>query len=267
MTDSPLKDKKDKKKSDDDTNYLKTIISGFMYGIIDFLLTPQLYDFNNSKTLIILLDKLKSYFDSGFDEKNLILINRHFYLKFLGLAVGLSNFFDASEVSTSDKKIVKELYFMILEKFFQKKLEKGGNILNIKIIFRFINDNLDTNYKINLVFFELIEKLIGDNPDEYFSDDKNNEQIKILLNFVEKFSALRAQSTIYGTRFFYNETDIKSKVVVSCSIGRLKLRATAFGFSERNIRWGTSVSSCCSTHAYTTRWLVSASCGTIWISI
>ena len=213
MTDSPLKDKKDKKKSDDDTNYLKKIISGFMYGIIDFLLTPQLYDFNNSKTLIILLDKLKSYFHSGFDEKNLILINRHFYLKFLGLAVGLSNFFDASEVSTSDKKIVKEYYFMILEKFFQKKLEKGGNILNIKIIFRFINDNLDTNYKINLVFFELIEKLIGDNPDEYFSDDKNNEQIKILLNFVEKFSISENNNLYESIKIKNNRKNFLNKMM------------------------------------------------------
>ena len=128
----------------------------------------------------------------------------------MGLSLGLTKFFYSDEGGTDtpffqeEKNIVRDYYFRILENFFEKNSEKGGNINNLKIIFRFIDKNLEANNKINMLLFEFIERIIGDNPDDYFCDDKDNEQINILFNFVKKFTNSGSNITKYENNTIKN---------------------------------------------------------------
>lgn len=58
----------------------------------------------------------------------------------------------------------------------------------LKDFFNFINDNVSDNYQIGLEYYNLIEELIGNNPDLYFSDESDESQIENLLKYAIKYS-------------------------------------------------------------------------------
>ena len=176
---------------------LREINYCFLNGFIDFLLTPKLYDFSDSKLLMILFDKLKSYFYFQEDEEISIIINPHFYDKLLGFSTLLINYIDENDnsenkndkndIKINNKHYVINSYFSLIKLFFEKNKSKNDNFINLKNIFNFIQKNFDINYKSCLLFFNFINELIGDNPDYYFSDETDNEQINMLLTYIDKF--------------------------------------------------------------------------------
>ena len=196
ITDKKLK--KQLKISDYIIDNILQINYSFLNGLIDFLLTPELYDFTNSKTLIKLFDNLTSYFEFGNLKEASTLINLHFYVKLLSFAPKLIDYFEKEEdeegkskiinINTNKKHEIANNYFLILKKFFENNASKTGNFINLKYIFNYIEDNFDTNYEVCLVYFKFIYELIGNNPDLYFSDDINIEQIKMLFLFIYRFS-------------------------------------------------------------------------------
>ena len=188
-----IKRQKQKNPSKDSDNLLQ-INCSFLTGFIDFLLSPKLYDEKGIKTLTTLFDKLENYFN-----ENSILINLHFFDKLLDFSPYLINYFESNDIEKSDVKnlddknditkiLLSKKYFAILKLFFEKNTKKNENFIYLKYIFNFIDNNIDNNYEICLVLFDFINDLIGNDPDFYFSNDSNEDQIEILLPFIEKFS-------------------------------------------------------------------------------
>jgi hypothetical protein len=194
-----IKRQKQKNPSKDSDNLLQ-INCSFLTGFIDFLLSPKLYDEKGIKTLATLFDKLENYFN-----ENSILINLHFFDKLLDFSPYLINYFESNDIEKSDVKnlddknditkiLLSKKYFAILKLFFEKNTKKNENFIYLKYIFNFIDNNIDNNYEICLVLFDFINDLIGNDPDFYFSNDSNEDQIEILLPFFEKFSV---NSTVF----------------------------------------------------------------------
>ena len=80
----------------------------FLTGYLDFLLTPNLYDFKNTDTLIVLFVKISLYFNEHAESAGHILINQHFYTKLLYFAPYLSNYFEQYEQNNEEKNIIFE---------------------------------------------------------------------------------------------------------------------------------------------------------------
>ena len=82
---------------DDINNDIKINLS-FLSGIIDFLLSPELYDFNNTRVLMALFDKLSIYFNFQGEKEVVEIINQHFYFKLLSFTPKLNKYFENDEV-------------------------------------------------------------------------------------------------------------------------------------------------------------------------
>ena len=62
-----------------------------------------------------------------------------------------------------------------------KKQSKSENI-NLKTILKYINEEFGNNYHVCLGYYNFINELIGNNPDLYFNDEKDEDQIKTINN-------------------------------------------------------------------------------------
>ena len=164
----------------------------FYIGFIDFLLAPELYNFNNTKTLIILFDRLSHYFCFEEKSKASILINKYFYLKLLSFSPHLfeenGNTSESTDNINSEKKEVLDFYLGALKSFFENNPSKSENYIMLKDFFNFVNDNASDNYQIGLEYYNLIEDLIGNNPDLYFNNEGDESQIENLLQYAIKYS-------------------------------------------------------------------------------
>ena len=183
-------------------NDILKINLAFFNGWIDILLTQQLYDFKNTKTLIHLFDKLSSYFNFQGEKEASVIINQYFYTKLQNFALYLNNYFEYYESNLIDdenkiedinnnpkeKKEVLDCYLKALKSFFENNPSKTENIINLKDIFIFINECLEDKYRASLGYYNFINELIGNNPDLFFNDEKDDEQIKSLINYAKKFS-------------------------------------------------------------------------------
>ena len=181
----------------------------YLSGLLDFLVTPELYDFNNTKTLIELFHKLSSYFNFDGAKESSAIINQHFYLKLLSFTPFLNQYFEQYEndedtqniiienntnTNTNDndndienikeKKEVLLCYLKALKSFFKNNPSKNENIINLQNIFKYINEDMGNNYQLCLGYYTFIKDLIADNPDIYF----NEEHIQILLYYGKKYS-------------------------------------------------------------------------------
>ena len=183
-------------------NDLLKINLSFFNGWIDFLLTPELYDFNNTNTLINLFDKLSTYFSLELETEASVILNQHIYTKLLSFAPFLSDYFEvyANNFKSSDskkgnnkinileeKEPVLDYYLKSLRSFFENYPSKVENISNLKNLFKYINNILDDNNNICLGYYNFIKELIGNNPDLYFIDDNDDEQIKLLLSYAKQY--------------------------------------------------------------------------------
>ena len=164
----------------------------FYSGFLDFLLTPELYNFNNTNTLINLFDKLTQYFCVEGKTQASTIINKYFYLKLLNFSTHLfeekENTNESTDNINSEKKEVLDFYLGALKSFFENNPSKAENYIMLKDFFNFINDNVSDNYQIGLEYYNLIEELIGNNPDLYFSDESDESQIENLLKYAIKYS-------------------------------------------------------------------------------
>ena len=211
-----------------DNNLIELKLS-FLNGFIDFLLTPEFYDFSNSTNLIKLFVKLLAYFDFGNIKEFPIFTNSHIFYKLLNFAPHLNNYFETEEeeeedddrkekiqsdsINLQNKSLIAVYYFEILKHFFAKNSVKNDNFVNLKYIFHFIMDNLDTNYEICLVFFKFINDILGDNPDLYFSDNINIEQIKMLFSFILRISNNNIEIKLNIENILKNRKKIIYKII------------------------------------------------------
>ena len=211
-------------------NDLLKINLSFLNGFLDFLLTPNLYDFNNTDTLIVLFVKISLYFNEHAESAGPILINQHFFSKLLYFAPYLSNYFEQYELKNEEEKFItfenntdendninlkKEnevlnYYLKCLKNFFEKNPSKSDNIINLKTIFKYINEDLGNNYQVCLVYYNFINELIGNNPDLYFNDEKDEDQIKQLIIYANKYS----KNYILGNPDIKDENTIKNKRII-----------------------------------------------------
>ena len=185
----------------------------FFGGWIDFLLTPELYNLNNTEILITLFDKISSYFNLHLGAETSIIINQHIFLKLLSFTPFLNSYFEDYDINSEqslesenednenekekeeietknlqEKKEVLKSYLEALKSFFENNPSKSDNILNLKDLLKYINEISGDNYQICLNYYNFIDEFIGNNPDVYFNDDKDDEQIKILLIYATKYS-------------------------------------------------------------------------------
>ena len=202
-----------------DIDTLLQINSYFLNGFIDFLLTHELYDFTNQNTLIKLFDNLTTYFEFGSLKEASILIKSHFFYKLLGFAPKLIDYFEKEEgkekigKNYTKKNQITDNYFLILKKFFENNSSKSDNINNLKYVFNFIKDNWNVNYEVCLVYFKFLYELIGDNPDLYFSDEINLEQIKMLFSFIYKFSENYEDNKLIHEIILNNRRKILNEII------------------------------------------------------
>ena len=208
-------------------NDLLKINLSFLNGWIDFLLTPNLYDFKNTDTLIVLFDKISSYFNEHVESS----INQHFYSKLLYFAPYLSSYFEEEYEQKNDEKNIifennnidendnsnftkeKEVlsyYLKCLKSFFERNPSKSENIINLKTILKYINEELGNNYHACLGYYNFINELIGNNPDLYFNDEKDEDQIKQLIIYANKYS----KHYILGNTDSKDENLIKNKKII-----------------------------------------------------
>ena len=221
-------------------NVIKRINLCFINGLIDFLLSPELYSFNDKNLLLKLFSELTYYFDyiklNNISEK----INQNLYLKLLSFIPHLNNFYNNEINSDIDKKIesdnnnddnkntiikntpnIKELdvydiFLKTLKKFFENNPSKSENILNLKSIFKdfdeYLTESNHTFYKFN----NFINELIEDNPDLYFNDDKNDKQINSFLKYARKFSNFsngKEKEDIKNDKQISNKKDLFNKLI------------------------------------------------------
>ena len=164
----------------------------FYSGFIDFLLTPELYNFSNTKTLINLFDKLSHYLCFEEKAKASIIINKYFYLKLLNFLPHLfeenENANESTDNINNEKKDVLDFYLGALKSFFENNPSKAENYIMLKDFFNFIIDNASDNYQIALEYYNLIEEFISNNLDLYFSEQGDESQIGNLLKYAMKLS-------------------------------------------------------------------------------
>ena len=224
----------------------------FLSGLIDFLMTPEFYDFNNTKTLIKLFDKLSSYFNVQEEKESSAIINQHFYLKLVSFSPFLNQYFehyenevnkkifdndnDNNDISNmEEKKEVLYCYLKALKSFFQNNSIKSENIINLKNIFKYINETIGDNYQVCLGYYNFILDLIGDNPDLYFNDEKDDdEQIKGLFLYANKYS----KNYILGNIDSKDENKIKQKKMIFNKLITIIMR---FIFTKKRINKSTKI--------------------------
>jgi hypothetical protein len=192
-------------------NDLLRIKLSILCGWIDFLLTPDLYDFKNSRVLKKLFDILSFSFNFQREKEASVLINQYFYYKLKNFAPFLSSYYENHElnnenninndsdntnnnhevnniINDKDNIEVLQCYLKVLGSFFENNPSKAENISNLKEMFQFIYEYLEDNCRASLIYYDFINEIIETDPDLYFNDEKDDEQIKELIRYSRHLS-------------------------------------------------------------------------------
>ena len=184
----------------------------FMNGWIDFLLNPDIYDFENKDILITLFNNLSLYFNYLFANKESDKINKSLYTKLISFISKLYEYYgqndkkNKDEINTDkndnqkgkeeniiminkddDKNNIFKIFLNSLNSFFANNISEKEKINNFKGIFKIINEMMNINDKSFFIFYKFINKYISDNIDLYFHNDENDEQISVLIKNANKF--------------------------------------------------------------------------------
>ena len=178
-------------------------------GWLDFLLDPQLYDFNKKEAILKLFNELSCLFSYLKLNNSKEKINQNLYLKLLSFIPYLNLFYNQKDLDDKENKHNKDkecngkengnniienekdildIYFNVLKRFFENNPSKSENILNLKNLFKNVSEYLSESNQAYHKFNYFINELITDKPDLYFSDDKNDKQIKLFIKYAKKFS-------------------------------------------------------------------------------
>ena len=199
---------KNESNGNDINNELLKVNLSFLNGWIDFLLTPELYDFNNTQTLIHFFNNLSLWFKFEGKKESSVIINQHFFFKLLDFTSYLNQYFEQVEFNIEEnnifskdnkkdqnnieglieKKEVLNCYLKSFTSFFENNPTKSDNLLNMINIFKYINEKLEDNFHVSLAYYNLIKDLIGNNSDLHFTEEKNDEQINNLLSYANNYS-------------------------------------------------------------------------------
>ena len=190
-------------KNDKNNNDYSKINLSFMNGWIDFLLNPEIYNYENKESLISLFNHLSKYFVYIFANQN-DKVNQSLYIKlisFIDYLYKYYNFEDDINIENNlddkgkENKIINyednennifNAFLETLTSFYTNNPSKIENINNLKIIFKNINGNLNETDTSFFIFFKFINKYLNKNFDIFFSDDKNSDQISTLIKIVNK---------------------------------------------------------------------------------
>ena len=183
-------------------------------GWLDFLLNPQIYDFNRNITKNILKKLFTELSDIFIYLKINITpetINQALFSKLLSFIPNLNNLYSLKDLNNDKKedgnntdnqstkeeeneincaqteKDIFDIYLMALKNFFNNNPSKSGNIMNLKDIFKIMGEELSKNNQIFCKFYNFISDLINNEPDLYFNDDKDDEKIRLLIKYGFKF--------------------------------------------------------------------------------
>ena len=183
-------------------NLLKVNLS-FINGWIDALLNPEIYNYMNENTLISLFNELSLYFNYIRVNKVLGNMNQNIYNKLLIFIPFLINIYEqttdtdknkadnyvsqnVNKINNLKERDIFDSYFKALKSFFENNPSKSENINNLKYTFIFVYDYLSQNNKALDIFYNFINDLIGSNPDLYFNDDNDKEQILSFIKYANK---------------------------------------------------------------------------------
>ena len=199
----------------------------FLNGWIDFLLTPEIYNLNNTETLINLFEKISSYFNLQVGTEASAILNQHIYFKLLSFYPFLKTFYEENDINSDinssseenendikdlkeKKKEVLECYKLTLKSFFQNNPSKSENIVNLKNLLKYVNELSCDNSEICLFYYNFIKDLIVEKPDIYYNDEKDDEEIKKLLIYIKKYS----KNYILENIDIKDENKIKNKKII-----------------------------------------------------
>ena len=185
---------------------------------IDFLLTPNIYNYEKKDGLITLFKELSSYFNYIRMNKDSSTINKNLYNKLLDFIPFINDCYKNNINNDGDKNVIKEkkniineedifyYYFESLKTFFKNNLSKSENMINLKNIFIVINDYLGQENYVFVKFHNFINGIIDNSPEKYFIEDKGCEQIKLFMKYTNKFFELNVKK-----QESKNEKEINSK--------------------------------------------------------
>ena len=199
--------------SNNKLNDIFQINNYFINGFLDFLLTPEIYDFSDSDNLLKLFGNIKSYFNFHSSKEASMVINSHFFHKLFNFSFYLKDYFNIEKNIINDNNSVSKSYFGIFKQFFENDSSKNGNFNYLKYIFRFIENNIDSNFEICLVFLEFINDLLDNNPDYYFSDIIDIEQIEELFSFIKNISLNKEDNKLNKIIIINNRNKIINKII------------------------------------------------------
>ena len=183
----------------------------FMNGWVDFLLNPEIYNFDNKETLISLFNHLSTYFSYIAANKPEDKINQNLYLKLINFKEYLDdnsnnleqdikknddefndkkNEINLINKNNDEKNNVLNVYFKALQSFYEKNPSKTENINNIKNMFKDINEKLSKDDKSFYISCKFINKCVKKDVDRYFHEDENDEHIFTLIKIANKIISL-----------------------------------------------------------------------------
>ena len=207
-------------------------------GLIDFLLNHDIYNYKNNNTLIKLFIELSSIFNYLRLNKTSEKINQNFYLRLLDFIPHLNKNYESLEFKEEENSI-KELnakneinavklekdifhyFFNAMKTFFENNMSKSENIMNLKNLFKEVNEYLSENNQLFYKFNNFINELIRNNPDLYFNDNKDDDQIKHFIKYASKFSSNSSEKNINSKNLFNKLISILIRIIFTKSrIGR-----------------------------------------------
>ena len=202
-----------KKKSNSikSSNFIFETNLAFMNGFIYFLLNPEIYHhFETKQTLISLFNQLSKYFTYITANKPEDNANKIIYIKLVNFIDKLYEHYNSGDdikIDNNVENVEKNKNVINLEEdennilnasldclksFFDNNPSKIENMNNLKNMFKSINENLSEDDKSFYVFSKFINNCINKNVDQYFDDDKNEDQVSALIKATNKLISSKA---------------------------------------------------------------------------
>ena len=158
----------------DDNDIKKLIIFG--NGLIDFLLTSELYNNSNKEIIVYIFSLLFSINKKVINT--LFITNKDILWKILSFTELLENQLSDEKISEEkNKKIYIKIFNLLKEYFLSIKAEESRQIFFSDMIHYFMSKNKDKHYLI-YNYFNLIYELISN---EYYIE---NKEIQIIIDYI-----------------------------------------------------------------------------------
>ena len=213
------------KKIDNNNDTLKKYLCN-INGWIDFLLNPEIYNFNNMNIIIKLFNELSSYLNYIYLNKESENINADLFLKLLKFIPKINSYYESKDIEidkiddnvgnikVNENNIINygdnifNSFFRLIKIFMESSPSKSKNIEYLNNIFKYVNEYLSENSQIFSKFNNFINELIDDNLELFFSDDNDNEPINLLIKYTLKISnniEVKNEKEVINKKYLFNK--------------------------------------------------------------